>query len=171
MKIGTYTQSQLNNKRKYIRKNKFNSTYKKSLTIRNKRLRDKRILMYMLAWFVITATYAFIDISNNFVISCDEVVKATSIATPERVEVETPLLEQVLPVMIETEKSNEMQIREIAKEFDFKWEDWLVKLAFCESSLNQYAVGDNGNSRGLFQIHKGYHPNVTDEQAFNMDNE
>lgn len=35
----------------------------------------------------------------------------------------------------------------------------------CESSYNRYAVGDNGKSRGLVQIHSDYH-DVSDEQAF-----
>jgi soluble lytic murein transglycosylase-like protein len=39
----------------------------------------------------------------------------------------------------------------------------------CESSYNPNAIGDGGKSRGLSQIHKPSHPNVTDEQAFDPD--
>lgn len=41
----------------------------------------------------------------------------------------------------------------------------LIRLAHCESSLNPEAVGDNGNSYGLFQIFLKWHPDVTAEQA------
>lgn len=36
----------------------------------------------------------------------------------------------------------------------------------CESNFNPRAVGDGGKSRGLAQIHKPSHPDITDEQAF-----
>ena len=35
----------------------------------------------------------------------------------------------------------------------------------CESQYNPKALGDGGKSRGLVQIHSGYH-NVTDEDAY-----
>lgn len=37
---------------------------------------------------------------------------------------------------------------------------------FCESSYNKDALGDGGKSRGLAQIHADYHPEITDEQAY-----
>lgn len=39
----------------------------------------------------------------------------------------------------------------------------------CESSYNPSAVGDNGTSFGLSQIHLPAHPDITKEQAFNED--
>jgi len=43
----------------------------------------------------------------------------------------------------------------------------LIRLAFLESSLNPDAVGDGFyNSRGLYQISEHYHPQVSDECAF-----
>ena len=42
---------------------------------------------------------------------------------------------------------------------------------FCESRFNRWARGDppssTGLSRGLFQIHRGFWPEVSDAQAFN----
>lgn len=61
------------------------------------------------------------------------------------------------------------RIRIIAAEQHFQWPDYLVKLAFCESKLDPLAIGDQGNSRGLFQIHKRYHPEVSTLQAFNIE--
>ncbi|MBD3359459.1 MAG: hypothetical protein GF365_02015 [Candidatus Buchananbacteria bacterium] len=41
----------------------------------------------------------------------------------------------------------------------------LIQLAHCESSLNPEAVGDNGNSYGLYQIYLKWHPDVNKKQA------
>lgn len=43
------------------------------------------------------------------------------------------------------------------------------KVVHCESRYNPLAVGDSGASRGLVQIHKTYHPEVTDAMAFDVD--
>jgi len=58
----------------------------------------------------------------------------------------------------------EQQIRNIAP----KYADYLIEIAKCESSLNQYAIGDNGHSRGLYQIHDKWHPEVSNECAFDV---
>lgn len=47
-------------------------------------------------------------------------------------------------------------------------DDILLDLAWCESRFNPLAKGDNGASRGLWQIHKPSHPDVSDECAFNI---
>lgn len=49
--------------------------------------------------------------------------------------------------------------------------DVMVAVAKCESNLNPQAVGDLslGTSRGLFQIHRPSHPDITDAQAFDPD--
>jgi hypothetical protein len=65
--------------------------------------------------------------------------------------------------------SVEDHIRYLARKYNFQWEDYLVRLADCESTLNPFALGDNGNSRGLFQIHKGYHPAVSDQCAYDVE--
>lgn len=39
----------------------------------------------------------------------------------------------------------------------------------CESSFNPNAVGDNGTSFGLSQIHLPAHPDITKEQALDED--
>jgi len=43
----------------------------------------------------------------------------------------------------------------------------LNKVIQCESSFNQYAIGDSGHSRGLVQIFDDYNPDITDSMAFN----
>lgn len=39
----------------------------------------------------------------------------------------------------------------------------------CESSFNENAVGDNGNSFGLVQIYLPAHPEITREQALDKE--
>ena len=38
----------------------------------------------------------------------------------------------------------------------------------CESRMDPWAVGDKGKSRGLWQIHHGYNPTVSDSEAFGI---
>ena len=38
----------------------------------------------------------------------------------------------------------------------------------CESRFDPWAVGDKGRSRGLWQIHHGYNPTVSDSEAFGI---
>lgn len=45
----------------------------------------------------------------------------------------------------------------------------LADVIECESSFNRYALGDEGHSRGLAQIHDMYHPEVSDEEAYDPD--
>ncbi len=42
----------------------------------------------------------------------------------------------------------------------------MEKVIFCESSWKTDAIGDNGESIGLAQIHLTDHPDITKEQAF-----
>ncbi len=47
--------------------------------------------------------------------------------------------------------------------------DLAIRVAKCESSLNPRAINtnrDGSRDRGLFQINEKYHPEVTDDQAF-----
>jgi len=48
--------------------------------------------------------------------------------------------------------------------------DYKVALTIVEkeSRFNPDALGDNGKSRGLWQIHKPSHPDISDEQAFDV---
>lgn len=59
------------------------------------------------------------------------------------------------------------QIREIARQEGFVEKELLVKLAFCESSLNPTAKGDNGDSLGLFQINSRWH-DLPDEERMDI---
>ncbi len=74
------------------------------------------------------------------------------------------------------EEEPEEQIRRIAKEMDFKWTNYLVKLAKCENStLNRLKTNQKGNypknsiDRGIFMINDYWHKEITDECAFNIE--
>lgn len=42
----------------------------------------------------------------------------------------------------------------------------VLKVIECESTWNPRALGDGTQSRGLSQIHRPSHPNITDEEAY-----
>lgn len=71
--------------------------------------------------------------------------------------------------------SVEEQIRQIAEEENFKWIQYLVDLARCESRFDPNAVNTQGNNpswsvdRGLFQFNSYWHPEITDECAYSVD--
>ena len=61
-------------------------------------------------------------------------------------------------------------IRDIARAENFAWPDYLVRLAHCESGMKPLTTGDGGyRSRGLFQISEYYHPDVSDDCAFDVE--
>jgi len=71
--------------------------------------------------------------------------------------------------------TNEEEIRRIAtikceeKEMGAGCADDIVAMAWVESRFNCNVVGDGGKSFGCFQIHLGYHKEITKEQARDLD--
>lgn len=61
------------------------------------------------------------------------------------------------------------KIRAIAKDEGYADADYLIDLTFCESSLNQFALGDNEQSHGLWQIHEPAHPDMSIEEMYNVE--
>jgi len=64
-----------------------------------------------------------------------------------------------------TEERIKQEIDEQAKKYNVD-PKVMHKVIKCESGYNPKALGDGGKSRGLVQIHSGYH-NVSDEDAYN----
>lgn len=83
--------------------------------------------------------------------------------------VETPKLVNAGSFPLREQTSVKEKIKDIANSHNFKWPDYLIRLAWCESRFDPNAVGDNGHSRGLFQIHNLYHPEVSDMCAFDIE--
>ena len=93
-----------------------------------------------------------------------EIIKSKTIEPVTELDIEIPLdLEVEVSGMTIPE-----QIRQIAQEQDFIDEDLLVNIAYCESSFRKDIRGDNGHSRGLFQINDIAYPEITDAQAFSI---
>lgn len=59
----------------------------------------------------------------------------------------------------------------IMDEYHFTLEQKIKGLSvmICESKGNPYAIGDSGKSLGIWQIHRGYHPTVSPETAFDIE--
>lgn len=75
-------------------------------------------------------------------------------------KIEKPVQPGIIPI--------DMMIRKIALEMHVDPE-LAVKVAKCESNLNPMAVNENINSskdRGLFQWNDKWHPEITDQCAF-----
>jgi hypothetical protein len=74
-----------------------------------------------------------------------------------------------------TDLTVEQKIRIIAKEEGFKWPDYLVRLADCESKLGKYKENRQGNypqdsvDRGVYMINDYWHAEVSDEQAHDLE--
>lgn len=72
-------------------------------------------------------------------------------------------------ITTDVRKVNEGIIRRIAKEQQVD-PDLAVRVAKCESGLDHKAINVNKEGsvdRGLFQINTKYHPEVTDDEAYN----
>lgn len=69
----------------------------------------------------------------------------------------------------------EATIRRLAEETGFKWPDYLIRLAKCESQFDPKATNTQNNfpktskDRGIFQISDYWHSEVTDEQAYDVE--
>ena len=170
-------------KRKYIRKHKFNKTYNEKYTIREKANRIKNIKLFVLLFLIFgvcqytlatTNTITFdgdVVKEENVVKTFDEIGTATHVnALPKEVNSNEPSLGKVKTIK-ERRKENEIQIRMIAREFDFKWENYLVNLACCEGLLLTNTINDKGNipwyskDRGLYGINDHWHKEVSDACA------
>lgn len=69
----------------------------------------------------------------------------------------------------------EEQIISIAQEHNFKWIDYLIRLARCENdTFDPNRINDKGNTptysidRGIFMINDYWHKEVSDECAYNV---
>ncbi len=72
-------------------------------------------------------------------------------------------------------ETTEQTIRRLAKEANFKWPEYLVRLAKCENpKMNPKNYNDGGNhpvksrDRGQFMINNYWNPQVSDECAYDL---
>lgn len=134
---------------------------------------------FMLMLVVPLLTYTVIDwgyqLQDESLPAIDVLISPVRAAKEETVEVSMEG-RNVPPEAFNSPVAHE--ILRIALEEGFAWPDYLIRLSWCESRFNPEAIGDmniytpNGEvvrSRGLFQISAAYHPTVSDEVAFDIE--
>ena len=87
----------------------------------------------------------------------------TKVETPTR----STVLRQNLPVAVPEEYKT--LISSYAQKYSVEGQNLepiMTAVIRCESNFNTFALGDGGHSRGLVQIHNVWHPEVTDDQAY-----
>jgi len=122
-----------------MKKQKHNKTYSGKAT---RRIKTKR--MWLALAIAFTIGLSVIGIADTLTAKSIE-----PIISNEPVKIGYPIAED------KKDLTAEEQVRLIAKEEGFKWPEYLVRLMYCESSGNQYAIGVNKNGTkdlGLFQI-------------------
>lgn len=125
----------------------------------------RRVLSVICLSFLAMTT----QITNSFDIQAEGAV-AENLA----VEVAAPVDYSGIPYISKIEPTVEEQIRQIAEEKGFKWADYLVRLAKCESGLKPKNSNSKGNTpagsvdRGLFQINNYWHKEVSDSCAYDL---
>jgi len=132
---------------------KISSSLKKHYR-RKKAKKQIIILIWILSLVVLMGIYTTHD-----------VLRTTQAKAPE------DYIHGKLPESTNAKLTVPMQIRLLAKQENFQWPDYLVRLAYCESRFDTSAINENGGhslDRGLFQINKKYHPEVSNECAFDL---
>ncbi len=162
----------MKNKNKKIKKQKrHNKYYAGKLTKREKEIRSKWAIRTIIFGCLFATSYAFAMASNDYSIAN----KKNIIVEEPKVEVFAELPVQTIIVTKETIETNEMQIRILARKYNFKYEDYLVNLACCEGLLLKGTINDKGNTpwysidRGLYGINDYWHKEVSDECAFDLE--
>ena len=114
---------------------------------------NKLVAIAMLLWIISSSLIALADTTNTFVVET---------RGPEKTITITDVTPASAPLQVEEVKAKpvavgsvEQQVRAIATEKDFRWTDYLVRLANCESRLNPKAINtanrDGSIDWGLFQ--------------------
>lgn len=144
---------------------------------RKEYLKTQKLYRQVIGWIVVTCIVVIASTFNHYHLEYQRIAKEGIEAINANVHIpkaEAKTIERVHEVTktIASAETVEQMIRRIAKEENFKWPDYLVKLAHCESRLDPKAVNDRNNKpahskdRGLFQINNYWNKNVTDTQAF-----
>jgi hypothetical protein len=127
---------------------------RKYYRVRGKKLSKKKIKLLIQILLVLIYTIFLLGIPG-FQMTIN-VPAVTPVVASGPVEVEEEGSEIIVtPQASAKEMTVEEQIRYIAAEKNFKWADYLVRLASCESSLNPKATNKNRNGSidyGTFQF-------------------
>lgn len=128
--------------------------------------RTSKIALYFLMWWVFAIIVSF-NVANAWEYEYTDLVVKRTISQPGALQDD---IRTGGVIQLTVNNPVEAVIREVAEKENFAWTDYIVRLGQCESSLNPNAKGDGKfNSRGVFQISKWYHPEVSDECAFDTE--
>jgi len=139
----------------------------------------RRGIKFIALYILCAVSYSAITATNNIVLEVEaEGVKSADVVVEDVAPVSyegIPFIEEVKAEEVKVEDlSVEGQIRAIAEEKGFKWADYLVRLANCESKLKPNNSNSKGNTpagsvdRGLFQINSYWHKEVSDACAYDI---
>lgn len=183
-KQGNYSQKQLN-KKKYIRKNKHNKIYAGKHTQREleKRVKIARTVIIVIVLIGISQWLSIPRIitvqSNGSAVETSECVppqlaESASCSSLSVDEVDyQPTVENIKQEIINQARWCDVlkEIKGVSEEHKFEWTDYLLRLAFYESSFDPKAINVNKSGsidRGVFQWNDKYHPEISDECAFSV---
>lgn len=76
----------------------------------------------------------------------------------------TPALAQEVPKIEYNLETAPLVLEAFAVRYGINSKEFIA-VAKCESGFRASAIGDKGKSHGVFQIHLGYHPDVSKEEA------
>lgn len=148
--------------------------------MKKKKKQNKSIILVFAITIIFGITEAIItpkmaQIENNGINTQLQSQNATtSLVVPIKASPEDSVVVKAVPIITDN-PDVEFKIRAIADEMNFKWTDYLVKLANCESRLDHLAVNKYNNrpsysyDRGLFQFNSYWQSNVSDECAFDIE--
>ena len=142
-------------------------TRKKYITKRIKKERAKWFTLLAISGIAMCIVLGFIEDYKKEVI----IIINSENGIIEQVEHKNPTNSEILPKTSTPEITAKQQIEKIAKlECDKRsLGDYCVKdmtaITYVESRFNPKVKGDSGLARGVYQIHLGYHPDISIEQA------
>lgn len=142
------------------------------LTPREKRTHTSYILLIFITMtftFTITSCAVMGDAYSDETVIFSPYIPLSEARAEKRLEKKVKTSMKYKTKKLSTSET-EQKIREIAREKNFQWEDYLIRLAYCENdTLNPKRRGDiDERDRGIFQINDYWHPEVSDECAFDL---
>jgi len=124
-----------------------------------------------------------VEYTRQIVVSREQQAQADKALAEQATEIKKEIkqvkeeVEEIKATIGQTDKEKkvEIEIRKIAKEKNFKYPTYLVRLAYCESQLNPASINTEGNKpagsrdRGLFQWNSYHQKQMSDKCAFSTD--
>jgi len=150
---------------------------------RKEYLKTQRLYRQIIGWFVVASIVVIASVHNHFVLEYKKEAEAHIKAMRENVHL-VQVVKAVsnskisnkseadrIPDTTKTIETDRQKVERIAKVEcdkrglgDFCVQD-MLGMAYAESRFNCSVIGDGGKSVGCFQIHRGYHPDVSVEKA------